>query len=101
VSVSTDDGRYGVMKILAADEGGVHARFYVQRYPTRPDEQSVGELCLGAFGLEDDDPFSIGHLPLSYPAFAGWEPELMGHAPVSEEELDGFRMWEEARGGYF
>jgi hypothetical protein len=101
VSVETDDGQYGVMKILAADRDGVHARLYVQRFPVRPSSGSLGDLSLAAFGPEHENPFSIGHMPLSYTSFAGWRPELIGHEAVREEELDGYRMWEEAEGGYF
>jgi hypothetical protein len=79
VSVVTDEG-FGVVKVLAADEHGVHAR---------------------PFGPEHK-PFSIGHMPLSHASFAGWAPQLIRRGePVAEEELDGYRMWQEAEGGYF
>lgn len=101
LSVLTDDGRYGLMKLLAVDRGGVHARLYVQRFGTRPSVADVGELALAAFGPGHDNPFSIGHMPISYRSFAGWEPLPVGEQPVTEAELDGYRTWQEASGGYF
>lgn len=100
-SVVTDDGLYGVAKILAVDGAGVHARLYVQRFQTRPAPEEIGELTLAPFGAGHDVPFSIGHMPLSRATYAEWQPELIARGSVDEDELEGFRMWEEARGGYF
>jgi hypothetical protein len=100
-SVKTDDGRYGVAKVLATDEGGVHLRLYSQRFEERPATVNPSELTLGSFGRGDATPFSIGHLPLSHRSFQDWEPELISHGAVSEEELEGYRVWQEAQGGYF
>jgi hypothetical protein len=44
VSVVTEDGRFGVLKILVVDEGGVHARLYAQRFDERPKFADLGEL---------------------------------------------------------
>lgn len=100
-SVKTDDGRYGVAKVLATDEGGVHVRLYSQRFEDRPATVNPSGLTLASFGRGDATPFSIGHLPLSHRSFQDWEPELVSHGTVSEEELEGYRMWQEAQGGYF
>jgi hypothetical protein len=102
VSVITDAGRFAVMKVLAADAGGVHVRLYVQRFDRRPGPAGLGELSTAPFGPGHDHPFSIGHLPLSHASFATWQPELITRGPaVTEEELDGYRMWQDANGGYF
>lgn len=77
VSVITDDGLFGVAKILAADDGGVHARLYVQRFERRPQVGDLGELSTAPFDPEHDNPFSIGHIPLSHHSFGGWEPEII------------------------
>src|SRR3712207_1263982 len=74
VSVETDRGEYGVMKILATDARGVHARLYVQRFARRPRPEDVGELSTAPFGPGHDHPFSIGHMPLSHLTFARWQP---------------------------
>jgi hypothetical protein len=100
-SVVTDDGRYGVMKVLAVDERGVHARLYVQRFDQRPQLAGLGELSLAPFTPDGSNPFSIGHVPLSHQSFAGWRPQLITRARVDEEELDGYRTWQDGEGGYF
>ena len=41
-------------------------------------------------------------MPLGYPSFAGWQPELItSGSVVAEDELEGYHMWQEAKGGYF
>jgi hypothetical protein len=101
VSVLTDDGQIGVVKLLAVDEGGVHARLYVQRFRSRPREPELGELSTAPFGSGHDNPFSIGHMPLSHASFAGWAPEPICVREVADDELEGYRMWQDAEAGYF
>lgn len=102
VSVVTDDGRFGVIKVLVADEGGIHARLYVQRFDRRPRPTDLGALSMAPFGPEYGNPFSIGHMPLSHSSFAGWQPEIIVRgSTVLEEELEGYRMWQDAEAGYF
>jgi hypothetical protein len=74
VTVTCDDGLFGVMKVLAVDGHGVHARLYVQRFDRRPITAGLGELSTAPFGPDYDNPLSIGHMPLTYEAFAGWQP---------------------------
>ncbi len=100
VSVVTEEG-FGVVKVLAADEHGVHARLYVQRFRRRP-AGDVGALSIAPFGRAHKNPFSIGHMPLSHASFADWSPQLIRRGDrVTEQELDGYRMWQEAEAGYF
>jgi len=101
VTVTCDDGLFGVMKVLAVDGHGVHARLYVQRFDRRPITAGLGELSTAPFGPDYDNPLSIGHMPLTYEAFAGWQPSPLYREPVLDEELEGYRMWQEADGGYF
>lgn len=102
MSVVTDDGQFGVVKVLVADAGGVHARLYIQRFGRRPHANELGELSTAPFGPEHANRFSIGHMPLGHASFAGWEPELIvGGQAVAEEELEGYRMWLDAEAGYF
>jgi hypothetical protein len=101
LSVETDEGGYGVMKLLAVDGSGVHATLFVQRFASRPRASDLGELSLAGFGPGHDNPLSIGHMPISYPTFATWRPVLVDERPVSEDEMEGYRMWQEAEGGYF
>jgi hypothetical protein len=101
VSVRVDDGRFGVMKVLAVDDRGVHVRLYVQRFGRRPAADELGELSIVPPSPEEDVPLSIGHLPLSYRSFAGWQPETITAQSVLDEDLEGYRIWKDAQGGYF
>ena len=102
VSVVTDDQQFGVVKVLAVDAGGVHARLYVQRWERRPTLEELGELSTAPFGPEHANPFSIGHMPLSHQTFVAWQPILItSRTSVDEDELEGYRMWQEAEAGYF
>ena len=67
VTVTCDDGLFGVMKVLAVDGHGVHARLYVQRFDRRPITAGLGELSTAPFGPDYDNPLSIGHMPLTSP----------------------------------
>ena len=100
-SVATGNGEYGVMKLLAVDAGGVHARLYVQRFRGRPTTVDPASLFTASFEPGSQNPFSIGHVPLSYESYHGWQPEFIGRGTVAEEELEGYRMWQDAQAGYF
>ena len=102
VSVVADDGAFGVVKLLVTDAVGVHVRLYQQRFPDRPSVVDPAALSLGASMFDQDVPFSIGHIPLRHEAFADWQPILLARGiGVEERELQGYRGWEEAEGGYF
>ena len=100
VTVVVED-QFGVMKILVVDEGGVHARLFVERFAQRPSNLDGSGLSLAAFGTEHNNPFSIGHVPLSHKSFSAWKPQLCGRSVVVDEELEGYRMWRDAKAGYF
>lgn len=99
VSVVSDH-QIAVMKVLAVDDGGVHVRLYVERFTTRPSSVDTNCLSLAAFGAAKK-PFSIGHMPMTYQRFLGWQPEPCGRADVQDEELEGYRIWLDSKGGYF
>jgi hypothetical protein len=101
LSVRTDEGDYAVMKLLAVDGTGVHARLFVQRFSSRPKASTLPDLTLAPFGHGHNNPFSIGHMPLSLRSFLGWQPEVIGEQPVANGELDGYQEWRDAKGGYF
>jgi hypothetical protein len=98
-STSDGKGQYGVVKILALDPDAVHVRLYKQKFPSRPGAVDPLSLTLGK--LEDKDGFSIGHLPLSRKTFASWEPVFVSQQSISDSELEGYKMWKEAKGGVF
>ena len=58
-------------------------------------------LSVEAYGPGYDNPFSMGHVPLTFGAFEAWQPEFLAHGDVDEEELEGYRMWVDAKAGYF
>lgn len=98
---STDDGKgqFGVVKILVLEPDAVHVRVYKQKFSSRPVSVDPASLTLGKLG--DKDGFSIGHLPLSRPTFASWQPEFISQQSVMDSELEGYRTWKEAKGGVF
>jgi len=89
---------YGAAKLLRADEKGLHLRIYGNTWHERPAAVNVNELTLQSPG---DDHFSIGHIPLIKSGFLSMGPRFLTHAPVTDEELEGYKIWEEAKGGYF
>ena len=42
----------------------------------------------------------IGHMPLAHAAFARMDPSFISLGAVFEEELEGWRYWQEEGGGY-
>ena len=91
VAVREPDGRFVVMKILAADADTIHVRLYAERFAEQPRAEDLGELTLGSFG--GGAPFSIGHMPLSPEGFAEDNPVLIGERGVTDDELEGYRIW--------
>jgi hypothetical protein len=98
---STEDGKgqFGVVKVLVLEPDAVHVRIYQQTFSSRPTSIDPASLTLGKF--DDKRGFSIGHLPLSRTTFASWKPVFVSQQSVSEEELEGYKMWKEAKGGLF
>lgn len=98
----TAEGQFGVVKVLAIDAEGVHLRLYQERFDSRPLSVDGEMLTLGSMFAAPGEPFSIGHLPMSHASFAGWEPQLIrSDGMVGEHELEGYRGWKEAEGGYW
>jgi len=98
-SVNDGEGSYRVAKILALDDSAVHIRLYKNKYPSRPQTVDLSTLSLGS--INDKDGFGMGHLPLSRKAFANWQPIFLFQSAVTDEELEGYRMWKEDHGGIF
>ena len=99
-SVSDGDG-FAIVKILAldVDPDMVSVRIYRERFETRPPSIDPRELTLG--GIDDPEGFGIGHIPVAPRDFALWFPVHHVTEPVSEDELDGYRMWKESGAGAF
>lgn len=97
VSVRDENG-YGIAKILRIERRGVHIHLYADRYDIPPDKLNPWSLHLDR---HDAPTFSIGHMPLSRPAFAKMEPAYERLAMCSTDELEGYRMWKDGSGGFF
>lgn len=89
---------FGIAKVLVVDSAAVHVRVYQQKYASRPTTIDPGTLTLGKLGDKD---FSIGHVPLSRKSFSSWDPIFLNQQSVSEDELDGYRIWQHGNGGVF
>ena len=93
-AVKNDDGKYGVVKILVLEPDAVHIRAYQQTFPARPTWIDPSSLTLGPF--TDKEHFSIGHLPLSRASFSEWQPTFISQQSVSEDELEGYKLWKDS-----
>ena len=114
-SVAVDERGYAVAKVLVVERGAVHVRVYSNRYADRPrtiDPESLflapvpdfTDAALNATRPEqrpDPGAFGIGHLPLRPASWTAWRPELIAPDAVAEDELDGYRLWRDQRGGLF
>lgn len=89
---------FGIAKVLVVDSAAVHVRVYQQRSASRPSTVDPSTLTLGKLG---DKNFSIGHVPLSRKSFSSWDPVFLNQQSVSEDELDGYRIWQHDNGGVF
>jgi hypothetical protein len=89
----SDEGGFGVVKILEIEPDAVSVRIYRERFPTRPQSVDPKELSLGALG--DPNGFGVGHTPVAPRDFALWFPVRLAAEPVTEEELEGYRLWKE------
>lgn len=99
-SVDDGDGSFRVVKLLVLDEDAAHIAIYANKFSARPLTVDPASLTLGSV---DDEGEQIGmmHLPLSREAFARDRPVFISQTPVTEEELEGYRMWQEAGGEVF
>jgi hypothetical protein len=96
-SVETGDGTFSIVKVLAFEDGIVHIRLYKNRFATRPEQVDTSQLSLGT--IDDEDGFGVGHLPISVSDFTAWDPRFLLSEKVTEEELEGYRFWQEEAGG--
>lgn len=85
------DGNYRIVKVLVVDGLVVHLRSYANRFRELPAQVRSSELSLGALGSPEG--FGIGHFPLAREAFEREEHVLVGRESVTDDELDGYRIW--------
>lgn len=108
-AVPYDDGTFGVYKVLAVDDLAVHVRKYTNHFaqcPTRLDPASLTigmdmAALLTSGSAPSDAELGMGHLPLAHAGFWAMQPRFMQSAPVTADELAGYRLWlgEDASGG--
>jgi hypothetical protein len=106
-----DDGTFGVVKILVLEPPAVHLCIYANTFSSRPESIDLSTLSLGGISIEDLENDTqelnmtgcgIGHLPLSLKDFGyGWQPVFLGYSLVTEDDLEGYKMWKEGSGGVF
>ncbi|PCJ65630.1 MAG: hypothetical protein COA58_09500 [Bacteroidetes bacterium] len=76
------DGNFEVSKILALDEFAVHVRLYSEEFTEKPTDLNSADL-----------KFMIGHVPMAKEGFLLGKPELLKIENISEDELEGYRMY--------
>jgi len=99
--VPDDGGTYKVLKVLKVDDGGVHVRLYSNVLNSPPTHIEESTLYMAGMDRRPDEPMGMGHLPISHGSFAGWNAVFVQQSSVTDDELEGYRMWAEAKGGYF
>jgi hypothetical protein len=82
--------RFNVAKVLAFRGGTIHVAIYKEQFSVRP--RSLDPVSL-SFGSSNDEIFGTMHTPLQASLFAAYEPELIQHEAVTEDDLRGYRTY--------
>lgn len=90
-TVDDGDGKFGIVKVLVIDDEIAHLRIYKNKYDHRPAKIDLTTLSLGS--MNDKDGFGIGHTPLARKGFDDWNPVVVAFQKVTEEELEGYKIW--------
>jgi hypothetical protein len=94
-SVEDGEGSFRVIKILVLNDEAAHIAVYANKFSAPPTTADLPSLSFNSIYAEAKEP-GIMHLPLSRETVARDRPALIARAPVTEAELEGYRMWEEA-----
>jgi hypothetical protein len=95
--VGSVEGGFQIAKALKADADTVHIALYGNKYSQPPTEIDPSILHIGT--IHDSGGFGIGRLPLSRGTFASRLPVRIQRWSVTDEELEGYRIREESKGG--
>lgn len=76
--------RWQFLRVLKLTEGAVHVRTYKRRFWRTSTPR--------AFNRDD---WSGRHMPIATESGSQWDVVYLGTLPVEEEELEGFRIWDE------
>jgi hypothetical protein len=101
LTIRATDVDYAAAKILKADRSGVHLRIYADRWDVPPDHIDPWALAPGTTETVASGVLALGHIPLSHKAYARMQPNFDRLAMLGPNELEGYRVWREAKGGYF
>jgi hypothetical protein len=71
-----------MLKILKIEDNVVHIRAYGNRFWRRPSVAALTKL-----------DWSVGHMPFARSAVEKWRLEHITTQPVSDDELEGYRIW--------
>jgi hypothetical protein len=96
-----ENGSYSVLKILKLDDGGVHVRLYSNQFPKPPAKVDESTLYMVGVDRKPNETLGMGHAPISKRSFAGWKAVFFQQSTVKDDELEGYKMWLDAKGGYF
>ena len=96
-----EGGKFRPLKILKTDAHGVHIRVYSNLYQGVPEQIDESALYMAGADRGEKEPLGMGHLPVSRKSFSSWGAIFVQHSSVSPDELDGYQVWLEAKGGYF
>ena len=96
-----ENASYSVLKILKLDDQGVHVRLYSNQFSSPPTKVDESALYMAGVDHKPNETLGMGHVPLSKKSFAGWKATFFQQSTVKDEELEGYKMWLEAKGGYF
>jgi|ERR1051326_6874874 hypothetical protein len=92
-SVDTGEEKFRVVKVLVVEPPYIHVRMYQNRFDKRPSKIDTKELTIGDQNSEGGP--GVGSIPLPLDNFKEWEPELITNEKVTEEELQGYKVWKE------
>lgn len=96
-----ENGGYSALKILKLDAGGVHVRLYSNVFSSVPTSIDDSLLYMAGIDHKPEEALGMGHAPISKQSFASWDVRFVQQSTVTPEELEGYEMWREAKGGYF
>ena len=99
--IPVESGGFQPLKILVVDADGVHIRLYSNHFPDVPPRIDESSLFMAGMERAADVPLGMGHMPVSRPSFATWRAQWIQASSVAVDELEGYEMWREAKGGYF
>jgi hypothetical protein len=100
-SVPAERGRFSIVKILRVDPEGVHLRMYSNTFDRRPTDIDEKTLYMVGVDHKFDEVLGMGHAPISKKSFSTWGAGFIKAVPVREDELEGYKIWLDAKGGYF